>query len=146
MFVALSKPFKLFFLLLYYNSYQIAEESFTESVPTTTYPSPTYVAMPATTTTTSTTASILIQATNASTILPSSSSNSTKSSKKGSIIFPSVKNKPSVINTTFTADVIPYKDIKVSLCGYNHQIIVQIIEDKIKKRQFILLCQNLNNG
>lgn len=109
--------------------YQIAEESFTEPVPTTTYPSPTYVAVPATTTTT-TTASTILQPTNISTNSPTTT-NSTKSSKKGNIIFPSVKNKPSVINNTFIADAIPYKDVKVSLLAlYYFLIKLNSIEKK----------------
>ena len=44
-------------------------------------------------------------------------------SRKGGIIFPSVKNKPSKINTTFMSDSIAIKDIKVSkhfsrFCGH----------------------------
>lgn len=102
--------YKSLFLLLS-SRYQIAEESFTEPVPTTTYPSPTYVAAPATTTTT-TTASTILQSNIIAANLPALNS-SAKTSKKGSIIFPSVKNKPSVINTTFTADAVPFKDVKV---------------------------------
>lgn len=42
----------------------------------------------------------------------------TKSSfRKGGIIFPSVKNKPAVVNNTFTSDIFTLKDVKVSpLC------------------------------
>lgn len=36
-------------------------------------------------------------------------------SRKGSVIFPSVKNKPSVVNTTFTTDILTLKDVKVSI-------------------------------
>lgn len=35
-------------------------------------------------------------------------------SRKGGIIFPSVKNKPTVGNSTFATDVLSYKDVKVS--------------------------------
>lgn len=35
-------------------------------------------------------------------------------SRKGGIIFPSVKNKPSVGNSTFTTDILSLKDVKVS--------------------------------
>ena len=35
-------------------------------------------------------------------------------SRKDGIVFPSIKNKPSNINTTFTTDTLAYKDIKVS--------------------------------
>uniref|UniRef100_A0A1A9X3K9 Uncharacterized protein n=1 Tax=Glossina brevipalpis TaxID=37001 RepID=A0A1A9X3K9_9MUSC len=48
----------------------------------------------------------------------SSSSSSTSPTKpisrKGGVIFPSVKNKPSVVNTTFSTDIITLKDIKSS--------------------------------
>ena len=37
-------------------------------------------------------------------------------SRKGGIIFPSVKNKPSVVNSTFSTDILALKDIKVSWC------------------------------
>lgn len=38
--------------------------------------------------------------------------------RKGGVIFPSVKNKPSPANTTFTTDaLLSYKDIKVSDCN-----------------------------
>lgn len=44
-------------------------------------------------------------------------------SRKGGIIFPSIKNKPSVVNSTFTAEALAFKDVKVSLKtlepGYN---------------------------
>lgn len=35
-------------------------------------------------------------------------------SRKDGIVFPSIKNKPSNIDTTFTTDTLAYKDIKVS--------------------------------
>lgn len=34
-------------------------------------------------------------------------------SRKGGIIFPSVKNKPSVANSTFATDALSFKDVKV---------------------------------
>ncbi|KAL9876660.1 angiopoietin-2 isoform X3 [Glossina fuscipes] len=37
-------------------------------------------------------------------------------SRKGGVIFPSVKNKPSVVNTTFSTDIITLKDIKGFSC------------------------------
>lgn len=36
-------------------------------------------------------------------------------SRKGGIIFPSVKNKPSVANSTFATDAISFKDVKVCM-------------------------------
>ncbi|KAG5684355.1 hypothetical protein PVAND_013590 [Polypedilum vanderplanki] len=38
-------------------------------------------------------------------------------SRKGGIIFPSVKNKPSKLNTTFTTDAVGYKDVKGFSCS-----------------------------
>lgn len=35
-------------------------------------------------------------------------------SRKGGVIFPSVKNKPSLGNSTFTTDILGYKDVKVT--------------------------------
>lgn len=43
-----------------------------------------------------------------------------KPSRKGGIIFPSVKNKPSKINTTFYSDSLGIKDIKVSKQSKNY--------------------------
>lgn len=34
--------------------------------------------------------------------------------RKGGIIFPSVKNKPSVVNSSFATDSLSYKDVKVN--------------------------------
>lgn len=36
-------------------------------------------------------------------------------SRKGGIIFPSIKNKPSVVNSTFATDSISFKDVKVRI-------------------------------
>lgn len=48
-------------------------------------------------------------------------------SRKGGIIFPSVKNKPSVVNSTFTTDVISDRDVKVSVaCSVRTRNIVII--------------------
>lgn len=60
-----------------------------------------------TTTTTTTTQ-------NTTNILTSTNPSIAKSvSRKGGVIFPSVKNKPAVVNTTFTADALSFKDVKV---------------------------------
>ncbi|XP_046809851.1 angiopoietin-2 isoform X2 [Lucilia cuprina] len=57
---------------------------------------------------------------NSSSPSSSSSTASTSSTKpisrKGGIIFPSVKNKPSVVNTTFTTDILALKDVKGFSC------------------------------
>lgn len=42
------------------------------------------------------------------------SSTKPSSSRKGGVIFPSIKNKPSVANSTFATDLIALKDVKVS--------------------------------
>lgn len=34
--------------------------------------------------------------------------------RKGGVIFPSVKNKPAVVNNTFSSDIFTLKDVKVS--------------------------------
>ncbi|XP_061393831.1 fibrinogen alpha chain-like [Musca vetustissima] len=44
------------------------------------------------------------------------SSSSKPLSRKGGIIFPSVKNKPSVVNNTFTTDILTIKDVKGFSC------------------------------
>ncbi|XP_067632233.1 uncharacterized protein [Eurosta solidaginis] len=46
----------------------------------------------------------------------STSTSSKPLSRKGGIIFPSVKNKPSVVNTTFSTDILALKDIKGFSC------------------------------
>lgn len=51
---------------------------------------------------------------NASSTNQTNGSNAKPISRKGGIIFPSVKNKPSKINTTFATDALSYKDVKVS--------------------------------
>lgn len=48
------------------------------------------------------------------TVTPSSAGGLT--ARKGGVIFPSVKNKPSIANSTFATDLLAnYKDIKVSI-------------------------------
>lgn len=101
------------------NRYSIIED-FTEPLPTL-LPSSTSVPSPAIASTTgSTTNPTAAQnLTNAGTI-PAVVAGATASgtakllSRKGGIIFPSVKNKPSVVNTTFTADALSFKDVKVN--------------------------------
>lgn len=46
----------------------------------------------------------------------STSASARPSSRKGGIIFPSVKNKPIIGNNTFASEIVAnYKDVKVSL-------------------------------
>lgn len=47
-------------------------------------------------------------------------------SRKGGIIFPSVKNKPSVGNSTFTTDILGFKDVKVRLATGQMCIIISV--------------------
>lgn len=101
------------------NRFSIIED-FTEPLPTT-FPSSTSVPLP------------IAAGSSGSTMNPTAPQNSTGTiptivaaaaaaaaagttkplSRKGGIIFPSVKNKPSVVNTTFTADALSFKDVKV---------------------------------
>lgn len=48
---------------------------------------------------------------------PSNNASAAKPSltRKGGVIFPSIKNKPSVANSTFATDLITLKDVKVRL-------------------------------
>ncbi|EDW74482.2 uncharacterized protein Dwil_GK21941 [Drosophila willistoni] len=51
------------------------------------------------------------------TTVPTSNPAPTKSIvRKGGIIFPSVKNKPAVVNNTFTSDILTLKDVKGFSC------------------------------
>lgn len=69
-----------------------------------------------TSTTSSSTSSSSSQNTVQSNTIPTNSfnvSSNKPTSRKGGIIFPSVKNKPSVGNSTFTTDILGFKDVKV---------------------------------
>lgn len=91
---------------------------------TTPYPTmgPTSGVTPTNIQTVSTSANINnIQGILVNTTLPTSTTTSswnaipTKSAfRKGGVIFPSVKNKPAVVNNTFTSDIFTLKDVKVS--------------------------------
>lgn len=106
--------------LVEYDSNRYVIDDITEQVPTT-YPQTT-TSNPITGSTTSPVTIPTIQTTTtqssnviSNTIPTSNNATSTKSaSRKGGIIFPSVKNKPSVVNTTFTSDILSFKDVKVS--------------------------------
>lgn len=92
-------------------------EDFTEALPTTTYPTS------SSTTSTSSSSSSSSTTTASNVNLPNTTSASAQTvqaggknvSRKGGIIFPSVKNKPSVLNNTFASESLLFKDIKVSL-------------------------------
>lgn len=90
--------------------YHVAAEDYTEAIPTTTFPSPTFVP------TQPTTNQQQVVNTTAPAIQTTNGTNGSggKLSKKGSIIFPSVKNKPTLINNTFASEAFVFKDVKVS--------------------------------
>jgi predicted nucleic acid-binding Zn-ribbon protein len=96
------------------NRYHV--DDFTEAIPTTTYPP---ISTTTTTSPTTTTTSSVSQTTPAAfnnTIPTNSTNGKLEKTRKGGIIFPSVKNKPSVVNTTFTTDILSIKDIKGYSC------------------------------
>lgn len=106
------------------NRYSIIEESTENAASTSTAPTTTATLTtqaPATTassTQASSSSSTTQSGSNLNNFISNSNQNKTNSRK---IIFPSVKNKPSKLNTTFTTDAIGYKDVKVSKC-YHFQI------------------------
>lgn len=82
-------------------------EDFTEPpLPPTTFP-------PGTSTTTQSNVYVNFTTQNSNTIPYVNGTTSKPVSRKGGIIFPSVKNKPSVVNSTFATDALSYKDVKV---------------------------------
>ncbi|EDS33895.1 conserved hypothetical protein [Culex quinquefasciatus] len=100
------------------NRYSIVED-FTEPLPTTTYPSlsSSSTASSSSSSSSTTTASNQIPASTSSNTISGNSSQTVQAggktvSRKGGIIFPSVKNKPSVLNNTFATDSLLFKDIK----------------------------------
>uniref|UniRef100_A0A182SKK9 Uncharacterized protein n=1 Tax=Anopheles maculatus TaxID=74869 RepID=A0A182SKK9_9DIPT len=111
--------------LVEYDPNRYIVEDFTEALPTTTYPTSSSSASSSSSssssssTSTSTASSTSTSSTTQSNVNISNSSSPTTGtaknvSRKGGIIFPSVKNKPSVLNSTFATDSIFLKDIKVS--------------------------------
>lgn len=54
------------------------------------------------------------------------SSSKPSSSRKGGVIFPSIKNKPSVANSTFATDLLTLKDVKVSRYCRSWAVVVLI--------------------
>lgn len=98
------------------NRYSIIEDS-TEPIITTNTPSTT---QSSTSTSVPQTSSITTTQGNINSIVSASAANQTTGSpvkpisRKGGIIFPSVKNKPSKLNTSFVSESYGIKDIKVS--------------------------------
>lgn len=107
------------YFLHFYSRYSLIEE-FTEPPPvqttTASVVSQTSQTSNQTTSTTSTTTSSSQNTVQSNTIPTSvfNVSSNKPASRKGGIIFPSVKNKPSVGNSTFTTDILSFKDVKVS--------------------------------
>lgn len=95
------------------NRYSIIEES-TENAATTTKHILT-TQTPATTSSSTQASSTPIQGNINNFINATAVSNQTAKANSRKVIFPSVKNKPSKMNTTFSTDSVGYKDIKVSL-------------------------------
>lgn len=98
------------------NRYAVVHES-TESPITTTSSTVAPTTQSSVTNTQATTNSV--QGSSINNFVNSTSTNQPNVSKnaaprKGGIIFPSVKNKPSKLNTTFTTDALSFKDVKVS--------------------------------
>ncbi|CAD7076778.1 unnamed protein product [Hermetia illucens] len=99
------------------NRYSIIED-YTDPIPTTTYPPVTPSSTSTSTVGTTTPAPPTApSSTLPPPLLPSNSSSTKSPSRKGGIIFPSVKNKPSVVNTTFSTDIITLKDVKGFSCS-----------------------------
>ncbi len=105
--------------LVEYDVNRYTVEEFTELPQTTTYPPVvSTVTSIANTTVPNAVQQITPIASNPiiNTIPTNSTNGKLEKTRKGGIIFPSVKNKPAVVNTTFTADILSIKDIKV--CSY----------------------------
>ena len=95
------------------NRYQVADEII-DGIPTTSFPSIQTSSSTSTSISSSTNAQASIQSNTIVNATGDASKPTKVSPRKGGIIFPSVKNKPAVVNTTFT-EVNVIKDIKVSL-------------------------------
>ncbi|XP_031631413.1 uncharacterized protein LOC116345843 [Contarinia nasturtii] len=103
------------------NRYSLIEE-FTEPAPiqtTTASVAAQTSSSPSNQTTSTSTSTSNVQNTVQSNTIPTSAFNvstNKATSRKGGIIFPSVKNKPSVGNSTFTTDILSFKDVKGFSC------------------------------
>jgi hypothetical protein len=114
------------------NRYSIIDEP-TEPLPTSSSPPATTTQSSTSTQQTTTTQGNINNIINASPANQTTGSSTAKTiSRKGGIIFPSVKNKPSKINTTFISDSPGIKDIKVS--KHNRQ---RTSSSKLLSRYFI---------
>ncbi|ETN59880.1 angiopoietin [Anopheles darlingi] len=104
--------------LVEYDPNRYIVEDFTEALPTTTYPTSSSSASSSsssssTSTTSSSTSTSSTTQSNSVHIATGTTGTAKNVSRKGGIIFPSVKNKPSVLNSTFASDSLFLKDIKV---------------------------------
>uniref|UniRef100_A0A182F1N1 Uncharacterized protein n=2 Tax=Anopheles albimanus TaxID=7167 RepID=A0A182F1N1_ANOAL len=101
--------------LVEYDPNRYIVEDFTEALPTTTYPTSSSSASssPSSSSTSTTSSSTSTSSTTQSNSVNIASGTGTAKnvSRKGGIIFPSVKNKPSVLNSTFASDSLFLKDI-----------------------------------
>ncbi|XP_035775694.1 kinesin-related protein 8-like [Anopheles albimanus] len=106
--------------LVEYDPNRYIVEDFTEALPTTTYPTSSSSASssPSSSSTSTTSSSTSTSSTTQSNSVNIASGTGTAKnvSRKGGIIFPSVKNKPSVLNSTFASDSLFLKDIKGYSC------------------------------
>ena len=112
----------LFFCLFVHLRYSIFEDFTEPPLPTTTYPATStpgpFVSSSSSFSSSGNSGNNLTGTTtpqNSNTI-PYGNANGTTSkpiTRKGGIIFPSVKNKPSVVNSSFATDALSYKDVKV---------------------------------
>lgn len=101
--------------------YSVLEDYTEPPIPTTTFPTTSTAAASASasssSSSSSTTGPTLTSTVQYNTYPPNVNGTATSTSKtasrKGGIIFPSVKNKPSVVNTTFATDILSFKDVKV---------------------------------
>ncbi|XP_049537684.1 kinesin-related protein 8 [Anopheles darlingi] len=109
--------------LVEYDPNRYIVEDFTEALPTTTYPTSSSSASSSsssssssTSTTSSSTSTSSTTQSNSVHIASGTTGTAKNVSRKGGIIFPSVKNKPSVLNSTFASDSLFLKDIKGYSC------------------------------
>ncbi|CAO1395686.1 unnamed protein product [Diamesa serratosioi] len=98
------------------NRYSIVEDFTEQPLSTSSYPpTTTFTSTSTSTSTTTTTTPGSISNLNI-TANVTNQTNGKSTSRKGGVIFPSVKNKPSVVNSTFATEILSLKDIKGFSC------------------------------
>lgn len=98
------------------NRYSIVEDFTEPPLTTSTYPPTTTLTSTSTSSSTTTTTTTPGSISNLNiTANVTNQTNGKSTSRKGGVIFPSVKNKPSVVNSTFATEILSLKDIKVSI-------------------------------